>query len=210
VLDQIAQSWNKLRKRARVLMIIDVSGSMGQPVANEGLSRLDLAKRAALASIGQLAPDDQLGLWAFSTEPAGTSDPPYRQLVPAGPVSAIKGQFTDAINGLIPDGGTALYATIRAATAAAKQAYDPNKINAVVLLTDGKNEYGKDTNLDSLVDQLDTEDGDTAVRVFPIAYAEQADYQVLQRIGKASRATAYDASDPATIEKVLAAVLSNF
>jgi Ca-activated chloride channel homolog len=209
VLNLVARSWNALRKRANVLMVIDVSGSMGQPVQDAGVSRLDLAKKAALASIAQLAPDDRLGLWTFSSEDPPGSGPPYQELVPEGTVSSVKGSFTTAINGLVPEGSTALYATLRAATAKVKASYDPTKINAVVLLTDGKNEY-VDNNLDSLLDQLNPEDGDRTVRVFPIAYAQDADFQVLQRIGKASHATAYDASDPATIEKVLAAVLSNF
>jgi Ca-activated chloride channel homolog len=210
VLKEISDSWAQLRKRAKVLMVIDVSGSMETPVASAGKSRLELAKDAAKSSIGQLAPDDELGLWTFSTEAAGTNDPPYQQLVAPGPLSRVRGQVVAQVDALVPSGGTALYATIRAATAQAKQTYDPTKINAVVVLTDGKNEYAKDNNLQSLVDDLDAEDGDASVRVFPIAYGGQADFDVLQQIGKASRATAYDASDPATIEKVLAQVLSNF
>jgi Ca-activated chloride channel family protein len=210
VLAQVAQSWNTLRKRARVLMVIDVSGSMEQPVPSAGESRLELAKKAALSSIRQLAPDDQLGLWSFSSEAAGTNDPPYQVLIPPGPVSQVKAEFGAKVGDLIPNGATALYATTRAAVKSVRDSFDPTKINAVVLLTDGKNEYDKDNNLDSLVDSLDTEDGDSSVRVFPIAYGGQADFSVLQRIGKASKATAYDASNPATIEKVLANVLSNF
>jgi Ca-activated chloride channel homolog len=210
VLDEVARSWSALRKRAKVLMVMDVSGSMETPVASAGSSRLELAKKAALASIGQLAPDDELGLWSFSTEEAGTTDPPYHRLVSPGPVSRVKGEFTARVEGLVPNGGTALYATIRAAAAEARRTYDPEKINAVVILTDGKNEYNKDNNLNSLLEELDTENGDVSVRVFPIAYGESSDYDVLQQIGKASRATAYDASDPSTIEKVLAQVLSNF
>ena len=210
VLDQIAQSWTSLRKRAKVLMVIDVSGSMETPVASAGATRLELAKKAALSSINQLAPDDELSLWAFSTEEPGTNGLPYRKLVPFGPVSRVKGAFTASVEALVPSGGTALYATTRAAANEVRQSYAPDKINAVVVLTDGKNEYGKDNNLNSLLDELDTEDGDTSVRVFPIAYGESSDYDVLQQIGKASHATAYDASDPATIEKVLAQVLSNF
>ena len=210
VLNQVAQSWNTLRKRARVLMVIDVSGSMEQPVPSAGESRLELAKRAALTSIGQLAPDDQLGLWSFSSEPAGSDLPPYQALIEPGPVSRIKGEFATKVNALSPNGSTALYATTRAAVRSMRDTFDPAKINAVVLLTDGKNEYDKDNNLDNLLDNLDTEDGDASVRVFPIAYGGQADFSVLQRIGRASKATAYDASNPATIQKVLANVLSNF
>jgi Ca-activated chloride channel family protein len=210
VLYQIAQSWNELRKRARVLMVIDVSGSMETPVPSVGGSRLELAKKAALASIGQLAPDDQLGLWSFSSEPVGSNLPPYQVLVPPAPVKQVKGVFTAKVKDLIPNGQTALYATTRAAVRSVRDSFDPTKINAVVLLTDGKNEYEKDNDLDSLLASLNTEDADSVVRVFPIAYGGQADFSVLQKIGKASRATAYDATNPATLQKVLANVLSNF
>jgi Ca-activated chloride channel family protein len=210
VLNQVALSWNELRKRARVLMVIDVSGSMEQPVPSVGESRLELAKKAALTSIGQLAPDDQLGLWSFSSEPPGSNLPPYQELVRPAPVSQVKGEFTAKVRELIPNGSTALYATTRAAVRSIRDTFDPTKINAVVLLTDGKNEYDKDNNLGNLLASLNTEDADAAVRVFPIAYGGQADYSVLQQIGRASRATAYDATNPATIQKVLANVLSNF
>src|SRR5262249_24085214 len=115
VLNEVAQSWNTLRKRARVLMVMDVSGSMEQPVPDSGQSRLELAKKAAQQAVGQLAPDDQLGLWSFSTEPPGTNDPPYRVLVEPGPVSQVKAAFTARVRDLVPGGGTALYATTRAA-----------------------------------------------------------------------------------------------
>jgi Ca-activated chloride channel family protein len=48
------------------------------------------------------------------------------------------------------------------------------------------------------------------VRVFPIAYGQDADLGELTKIADASRAAAYDASDPASIDKVLTAVISNF
>jgi len=209
VLDQLAQSWNALRKRARVLMVIDVSGSMGEPVAGTGESKLDLAKKAALASVDALAPDDRLGLWVFST-PLGNAAAPYRELVSPASVSQIKNEYRARVRDLVPEGGTALYATTRAAVAAVRSSYDVNKINAVVLLTDGKNEYPPDNNLDSLIGSLSQEDAERSVRVFPIAYGDAADLGVLQRIGAASRATAYDASNPATIERVLVNVFSNF
>jgi len=94
VLNEVAQSWNALRKRARVLMVMDVSGSMEQPVPDSGGSRLELAKKAALQAVGQLAPDDQLGLWAFSSEPPGTNEPPYRVLLDPAPVGRVKAAFT--------------------------------------------------------------------------------------------------------------------
>jgi Ca-activated chloride channel homolog len=209
VLDKVAQSWSVLRKRARVLMVIDVSGSMNEQVPDAGRSKIDLAKRAALGAVSQLSPDDQLGLWVFSTPQAG-SDNPWIELVPNGPVRSVLPAFRSKVTNLVAEGGTALYATTRAAARAVQQSFEPDKINAVVLLTDGKNEYPQDNNLDSLVTDLGSENTDSTVRVFPIAYGAQADIGVLRSIASASRAAAYDASDPATIDKVLTAVLSNF
>ena len=111
---------------------------------------------------------------------------------------------------LVADGGTGLYATVRAASASLSKAFDPARINAVVVLTDGRNEFPGDSNIDSLTRELSNEDADRTVRVFPIAYGDDADLGELRRIADASRAAAYDASDPASIDKVLTAVLSNF
>jgi Ca-activated chloride channel homolog len=207
VLAAVQASWESLRKRARVLMVLDVSGSMGQLVTG-GESRLDLAKRAAADAVERLAPDDEIALWVFSTDLDGQR--PYRQLVPFGPAGqnlpAVQGQISQ----LIAQGGTGLYATTRAAQRVMAESFDPGRINAVVVLTDGKNEYPPDSDLESLVRELSSEDADRQVRVFPIAYADEADLGELRRIAEASRAAVYDASDPASIDKVLTAVLSNF
>ena len=208
VLAKVASSWDSLRKRARVLVVIDVSGSMTTAVEGTGKNRLDLAKQAAIGAVDQLAPDDQLGLWTFSTPTTGPD--PWRKLIEPTDVKQALGGFKAKVNGLVPEGGTALYATTRAAVESMRSSFDPDKINAVVLLTDGKNEYPQDNNLDSLLSDLSQEDTEHSVRVFPIAYGGQASFSQLEQIGQASRATAYDASDPASIGKVLAAVLSNF
>jgi Ca-activated chloride channel family protein len=86
---------------------------------------------------------------------------------------------------------------------------DPATINAVVVLTDGRNDY-TDNDLDGLLHQLDASSQEDGVRVFTIAYGPDADLSTLQQISQASRAAAYDARQPATIDKVFADVLSNF
>jgi Ca-activated chloride channel family protein len=210
VLAGVKDSWERLRKRAKVLLVLDVSGSMGEEVGSQGATKLELAKKAAASAVGLLAPDDLLSLWIFSTNLDGTK--PYRQLVPFGTarerLPSAKAQIAD----LQPNGGTGLYATVRAASKAMllPAEYDPNRINAIVVLTDGRNEFPADNNINSLVTALNPEDVDQAVRVFPIAYGQDADLGELTKIADASRAAAYDASDPASIDKVLTAVLSNF
>jgi len=208
VLDRVARSWESLRKRARVLLVMDVSGSMNGAVPGGGGSKLDLAKQAAVGAVNQLAPDDELGLWTFSTPTAGPD--PWNALVPTAPVKSVLPTFKAKVDALVAEGGTALYATTRAASRAVQSDFDRSRINAVVLLTDGKNEYPQDNNLQQLVADLGGEETDTSVRVFPIAYGSAADLGVLRQIATASRAAAYDATDPASISNVLTAVLSNF
>ena len=209
VLAGVKSSWERDRKRARVLLVLDVSGSMGETVGSQGATKLDLAKRAAASAVGLLAPDDQLSLWVFSTDQQKDGKP-YRELVPFGPARTQAPAARRLIADLEPGGGTGLYATARAANKELTASYDVSRINAVVLLTDGKNEYPADSNIDSLTSALDSEDTDRTVRIFPIAYGDDADIGELTKIADATRAAAYDASDPASIDKVLTAVISNF
>ncbi|WP_433614174.1 substrate-binding domain-containing protein [Dactylosporangium sp. CA-139114] len=207
VLEKALSTWDAQRKRAKVLLVLDVSGSMNNEAG--GQTRMELAKQAALQSLTLLAPDDEVGLWTFSTEVGGASTP-YTERVPVAALSANKAQLEQVIRGISAEGGTALYATTRAAQRKMVELSDPSRINAVVVLTDGKNEYPKDSDLDALVRDVDTSDKEIPVRVFTIAYGGQADLGVLQKISSASRAAAYDASDPTTIDNVLVNVLSNF
>ena len=46
--------------------------------------------------------------------------------------------------------------------------------------------------------------------MFTIAYGQDSDLDTVKRISEASRAAAYDATDPQTINAVFTNVLSNF
>ena len=54
VLTQIRNDWPHYRKRARVLLLMDVSGSMSSMVPGTGSTKLDLAKTAARQALEQL------------------------------------------------------------------------------------------------------------------------------------------------------------
>jgi Ca-activated chloride channel family protein len=209
VLDLMQKSWDSLRKRARVLEVIDVSGSMGDSVGRAGKTKLELAKAAAIRALAQYSPDDEVGLWVFSSNVQGRPKP-WLELVPMGRVRDNVTTLRERIAGLTPNGGTALYATARASVEHVRASFDPTRINAVLFLTDGKNEYPPDTNLDSLLKTLRSEDESVAVRLFTIGYGDDADLPTLRQIATASRGAAYDASDPASIDKVFTNVISNF
>ena len=209
VLAQVRSAWTQLRKPARVLMLLDVSGSMGEPVPDAGGTKLELAKRAAVRAMTQFAPTDEVGLWAFTTD-LGEDAQIYRELEPVLPISQQRADLRRSIEALVPLNGTPLYAAIRAAVREMGASLDSEKINAVVVLTDGRNEYPADTDLTGLVRELGGGSSEAALRVFTIAYGEGADLETLRQISAASNAAAYDATRPESIDKVFTAVLSNF
>jgi Ca-activated chloride channel family protein len=215
VMAAVLDFWDENRKGARVLLVIDVSGSMGDSAdVASGATKLDLATRAAIESLDQFKSDDEVGLRVFTTDlPEGN----WRDLVPVEAISKTRDDLRDEIEALYPLNGTPLYEATSDAFDSAVENYDPDRINAVVLLSDGRNDDGigsdDDDQLDALLENLRAESESEIgkpVRVFPIAYGEDADLEVLREIAEATNAAAYDASDPASITKVFTAVVSNF
>lgn len=210
VLAEVRQIWTEVRKRARVLLVIDVSGSMGEPVGSRGQTKLELAKAAAADALADFAPDDRVGVWAFTSDLPGPTGV-YVEIAPIAPLGPNLERVREAIGGLAPLNGTPLYAVTRQAFSTMSTAADPDRINAVVLLTDGRNEYPPDTDLSGLIREIQVSENSTgAVRVFSIAYGQDADLETLRQISEASRAAAYDATDPKSIERIFTAVISNF
>jgi Ca-activated chloride channel family protein len=208
VLDKILAGWDDLRKKARVLLVLDVSGSMKEKAVGN-ISKLEAAKNAAIASLDLLHPDDEVALWTFSGQRPNAAQPYTERLAPSRLRDA-KQQLIGTIRGLSAEGGTALYHTTRAADTYMRQRLDADRINAVVLLTDGRNEYPADNDKAKLLRDLDGSPLEDSVRIFGIAFGEEADLVTLEEIAKVSRAAAYDARDPASVDKIFSSVLSNF
>ena len=212
VLVKLVDRWSEVRKGARVLLAMDVSGSMGDD-AGGGKTKLDLAKEAAVNALGQFKPDDQVGLRLFTTNVGPADHPDYLDVVPIGPVAAQREALAYKIRDLTPLEGTPLYTVAKASYDQLKSSYDPARINAVLLLTDGKNEDPRNNDLTGLLTDLRSgSEGNAAqpVRLFTIAYGHDADLGTLKRLAEATNAAAYDASDPATINNVFTNVVSNF
>lgn len=219
VLDAILGAWDTQRKGARVLMMLDVSGSMSEPARADdpgGPTKLDLAKQAAATALDQFKADDKVGLRTFTTD-EDTGQPVYDDLVEVEALGANAEGLRTALRGLIPRNGTPLFGAAALAVDEIEAGYDPERINAVILLTDGINEDGvpddDDAQFKQLTDKLrsSTEgEASTPVRVFTIAYGEDASTGQLSAIAEASNAAAYDSSDPDAIDQVFTAVVSNF
>ena len=214
----LLDKWSVQRKSARVLLVLDISGSMGEPAtANAPETKLDLAQQAAIDSLDQFADADDVGLRVFSNGLGPDQTRNWLDEVPIEPIGTNREQMRNAIRGLFPTNGTPLYDTISASFQELVDTYDPTRINAVVLLTDGRNEDGDKSDdraqLNALLTQLETQsqgESATPVRLFTIAYGEDADLTVLKQLADATNGAAYNASDPKSIAKVFTAVISNF
>jgi len=207
VLTALLDSWEENRKTARIIMLLDVSGSMAD-LTSSGDTKLELAKQAVLSGLDSFKAEDEIGLWIFSTNLDGDND--YRELIPPTPLGDTRAEFERTVTGLIADGGTGLYDSTRAAVQAVRDTFDQTKINAVLLLTDGMcDDNPPGCELDPLVTFLGSNERDV-VRVFPVAYGEDADVDELSAIANASRARLYQATNPLTIEQVFQQVISNF
>lgn len=214
VLVRLIERWGETRKAARVLMVIDVSGSMGDDATDDGTqTKLELAKQAAIDALGQFKPDDLVGLRIFSTNLRGAEPKDFVDLVPVAPIGSQRERLANAIESLVPHEGTPLYTVAAQSYEEMKKSYDPARINAVLLLTDGRNEDERNTDLAATLTKLRAGSeglSSTPVRLFTIAYGRNADQETLKRMAEATNAAAYDASDPQTIARVFTAVVSNF
>ncbi|MGW0825117.1 phosphorylase family protein [Streptomyces sp. NPDC002845] len=223
VLGRIQQVWSELRRPANVLVVIDTSGSMDDDVPGTGKTKMEMLKEAEPALFGGFGDRDRVGLWKFANKANLDGQRDYLPLVPIGPLGgklpenddAIRSEeLTKQVGGLVPNGGTGLYATLDAAVDTMRTGYDPNAINAIVLLTDGRNEVNYGPTKDEVLSRIG--DPEKRVRVFTIAYGDDADEQdkdgksVLEEIATATGARAYDAKDASTINEVLTSVISNF
>ena len=222
VLIDLLDRWEDQRKRARVMLVLDVSGSMSEPADPSdptGPTRLDLAKQAAIEAIDLFAPDDEIALRIFTTDiqQTGVVTDTFLDLVDYGRVADVGEQVRTRLRDLVPLNGTPLYEVTASSYEEALTAFDETRINAVVLLTDGVNDDGTpgddQRQLDELLAQLRAgSEGEQSrpVRVFTIAYSEDADGGALRRIAEASAAASYQSTDPTSIDQVLTAVVSNF
>jgi Ca-activated chloride channel family protein len=212
VLAAVLTRWGAERKGAQVQLVIDVSGSMGEE-AGDGQTKLDLAKQAAVNALSQFGPNDLVGLRIFSTGINPTEPRDYLDLVPIGPITANREQIATKLRALAPTQGTPLYTTSVASVDAIKKQYKPDLINAVVLLTDGKNEDQRNNDLQGTLAKLsaDSEGGQAQpVRLFTIGFGKDADASALRRLAEATSASYYDSSDPKVIDRVFTNVISNF
>jgi len=205
LIEGMQRSWNALRKRADVLLVIDVSAAMGGQLPGRA-TKLDLAKQAAAAALEYLSGEDQVAIWIYPGRVA--SGRSYEEIAPLGPLASRRETLGSLIEGLSTSSGDPpLYMTTRAAVASVAGTFDRKRINAVVLLASGQNN-DRDANLQGLLRELQNQE--VPVRVFGVAYGTQEEAVAMQLIAEASHGATYEASDATTIRRVISGLLSNF
>jgi Ca-activated chloride channel family protein len=161
--------WAQNRKRADIILVVDVSGSM------EG-EKIEQVKAGMEAFLTRILPEDRVGLVSFASSAVLE--------VPPAPLAENRIQLSDAIQRLRAQGRTAVYDGL----IAGKQALDAlppteeDRIRAIVLLSDGQDNASSIT-----LDQLRQEFEETGISIFPVAYGEDADTAMLQQIVDFSR-----------------------
>ncbi len=207
---EILRAWGVLTLRSRMLAVIDVSGSMEEPAEN-GLRRIDIFQQAAVGAMQKFSGEVELGVWIFSTARNGDLD--YEDMAPIAPLA--DAAHSQAIAGIIQSlpsrlgGATGLYDTTLAAVQRVRDSYDPEKVNSVLLITDGKNEDENGIDLETLLAELAKMDDPTKpVPVIMIGFGPDTDLAAMQQIAQATKGAAYTASKPEDLGTVLVDALS--
>lgn len=202
---EMLAEWDSVRRPARVLLLLDVSGSMDK-VAGTGSTvqqtKLELVKPAVLRALELLGDDDEVGVWSFSTG--------YREHVEISRVKDVRARLPQVVEGLRARGSTDMYESVRAAHETMVAGLEEQRINAIVLMTDGKNRPQDFRARRAMLREIDTNLVERSVRVYTIPFGADADVATLDKIAAASKSPRYDATDPADIDDVFVEVFTNF
>lgn len=199
----LTETWNQLKLNTRLLTLVDISGSMAEPVAGTPYSRMQVTSKAAAEGLGLFPEEAEIGLWEFSVRINNDLD--YRETVPMRALNADADGASqkDALGKALtsaepkPDGDTGLYDSILAAHREMSRTYKTDRVNTILVLTDGNNDDADSISLKKLLSTLEEEFSPTRpVAVISIAFGPDIDPEPLRKIAKATRGAAYSTDDP--------------
>ena len=172
VVDVVQNVWQYTKRKTNVYLVVDTSGSM------EG-EKLDAARAALREFLSQVKSDqERVGLVDFADQ--------IYNFVPLDQLGDNRAALNGAIDNLEAGGGTALLDAVAAAYDDIQQQNDPQRINAIVAMTDGIENSSK-INLDQLRRKIERgNQGDVPAVIFTIAFGQDADYDMLRAIAEIS------------------------
>jgi Ca-activated chloride channel family protein len=168
VLQTVQQTWWLTKRRANVMLVVDTSGSMqGDKINN--------VKQALKIFVEQIQNDqERVGMVLFSSSPYET--------IPPKELRTNRQKLNATIDSIQANGNTALLDSVRAAYDQLQALKDKERINAIVVMTDGL-ENNSAISLDRLAKYMrDSNQSGVPVVVFAIAYGKDADYRTLKTL----------------------------
>jgi hypothetical protein len=154
------RAWHVLGLGSRFLAVNDISAAMATPVAPGGPTLEQVLGRTSAAGMKRFPDSTQMGLWVFASRLSGAL--PYKQLVPMGPLPGQFGVITrrQAIQRLaatgktVPHAPAALFGTLLAAYKQMVATYQPQHVNAIIVLTAGVENDPHDISAATLLREL--------------------------------------------------------
>jgi Ca-activated chloride channel family protein len=180
------------KRKATIIIVLDVSGSM------DG-DKIKSATAATVEFLSRLDPNDEVALLTFSSDVVLLSEPER--------VGDIVEDLSQRVSGLIADGNTALHDAVCQATElaaelqAADEAAGDFRLYGVVLLSDGEDTVGSPTGNQMFAFCLPANAEADGVKIYPIAFGEDATEDVLAQIAAVTGGSMFTA-DPASISNV--------
>jgi hypothetical protein len=182
--EHVFATWYVDERRSDMLVVIDVSGSMGAEAPGTQASVIDVVRNAT-RDLADLLPDDsELAIWKFGSSLSPPRD--FRTVLPRGRLDAQhRDQLIRATRQLRAENtGTGLYDTMLAAYQAAQDGVRPGIPSHVVLFTDGRNQDdpGSLTANELRTALADAADPDREVYFTVISFGPEPDTEQLAKI----------------------------
>jgi hypothetical protein len=202
LVDKVLSTWSAVTLPGRMLAVIDVSGSMTEPVPTAGnASREQVTVESARKGVSLFDDSWALGIWIFSTQMDGAT--PYKELMPIGLLANQRQDAIAALATIQPKnlGATGLYDTVLAAYKTVQNGWDPSRVNSIVLMTDGKQEDpSSKLTLDGLVAQLKSiMDPNRPIQVIALGIGPGVSEAELNQITSTTGGGTFLVPDPAKI-----------
>jgi Ca-activated chloride channel family protein len=184
-----------VKKPVDLVVVLDTSGSM------EG-EKISSARQSLVQFIQRLDGRDRLQVVLFNTD--------LITLSPLSEVGEKRDDISRRVSGIIEMGGTRLYDATLMAYQELEETGDSKHIRAVVVLSDGM-DTDSQTSFNRLMDQISigSEEGGTSIKLFTIAFGDDADEDILRQIAEATGGRQYKSS-PETIGEIYAEIATFF
>ncbi|GII84380.1 hypothetical protein Ssi03_23700 [Sphaerisporangium siamense] len=211
---RLSQAWSRLKLGGRLLALLDVSGTMALPAVGAPGDRMRLIAQTAIEGLKLFPDKTEAGTWVFSTNLNGQGVD-HRETVPVGPIGQkINGVprrdvITRSLSRLRAKatGDTGLNDTLAAAYDKMKAEYEADKINTILVFTDGvgnDDPEGGISNSEILKKLRDEFDRTQPISVIIVALGadDAAGRRQMQAIAQATQGQAFFPRNALEIRKV--------